>query len=69
MLPWVPREKTVNQPAARFHDLAGDLHEGTQKRRVVHFQQRLFFAVLSVTTFWSFLREFSPLEVYGGGIG
>jgi hypothetical protein len=25
--------------------------------------------VLSVTTLWSFLREFSPLEVYGGGIG
>jgi len=24
--------------------------------------------VLSVTTFWSFLREFSPLEVYGVGI-
>ena len=23
-------------------------------------------AVLSVTTFWSFLREFSPLEVCGG---
>jgi hypothetical protein len=26
------------------------------------------YALLSVTTFWSFLREFSPLEVYGGGI-
>jgi hypothetical protein len=25
-------------------------------------------SVLSVTTFWSFLREFSPLEAYGGGI-
>jgi hypothetical protein len=24
--------------------------------------------VLSVTTFWSFLREFSPLEVHSGGI-
>jgi hypothetical protein len=28
-----------------------------------------FPGVLSVTTFWSFLREFSPLEVCGGGIG
>ena len=32
--------------------------------------RREFFqtAVLCVTIFWSFLREFSPLEVYGGGI-
>ena len=35
-----------------------------------HYSRRVMgFAVLSVTTFWSFLREFSPLEVYGGGIG
>jgi len=26
-------------------------------------------AMLPVTTFWSFLREFSPLGGYGGGIG
>jgi len=30
--------------------------------------ERKCVAVLSVTTFWSFLREFSPLEVYDSGI-
>jgi hypothetical protein len=34
---------------------------------ILEFSARVL-AVLSVTTFWSFLREFSPLEVYGGGI-
>jgi hypothetical protein len=32
-------------------------------------QHSMSFAVLSVTTFWSFLREFSSLEGCGGGIG
>jgi hypothetical protein len=31
-------------------------------RLILH---RLWFGLLSVTTFWSFLREFSPLEVCG----
>ncbi len=37
-------------------------------RRAVCHNILEFSALLSVTTFWSFLREFSPLEVYGGGI-
>jgi hypothetical protein len=35
---------------------------------IIH-RHRVQSALLSVTTFWSFLREFSPLEVCGGGIG
>jgi hypothetical protein len=34
-----------------------------EKTRIEQFSYSAISAVLSVTTFWSFLREFSPLEV------